>query len=141
MNTYEIITKQTLRELDLIGDEAHDDPIREAFYREQDDVLKAHGYSMNDDVYSIHVFDSAFHFDARWNMTIYEAIDYLAVKDGYDVVRFDNGNIGVVAYYSGQENGFEILGDFDPCNNGYDDDDDDVITESAPGLPWDFFWV
>lgn len=38
-----------------------------------------------------------------------EATDYLAIKDGYDVVKFDNGNLGVVAYYNGNQNGFEII--------------------------------
>ena len=39
-----------------------------------------------------------------------EAIQYLNIKEGYDMVQFDNGNIGFVAYYDGVENGFEVIG-------------------------------
>jgi len=40
-----------------------------------------------------------------------DAIQHLAIKDGYDLIQFENGNYGYVAYYNGIENGFEILGE------------------------------
>ena len=41
--------------------------------------------------------------------TIDEAIQHLDIKEGYDMVQYDNGNIGFVAYYDGVPNGFEII--------------------------------
>ena len=41
--------------------------------------------------------------------TIDEAIQHLAIKEGFDMVQFSNGNLGFVAYYDGEANGFEIL--------------------------------
>ena len=43
-------------------------------------------------------------------VTIYDAIEMLALKEGTDVVEYDNGNIGIVGYYNAWENGFVILG-------------------------------
>lgn len=37
--------------------------------------------------------------------------DYLAVKDGIDLIQFDNGNIGFVAYYNGHKSFIEIITD------------------------------
>ena len=42
-------------------------------------------------------------------VTIYDAIEMLALKEGTDVVEYDNGNIGIVGYYNAWENGFIIL--------------------------------
>ena len=36
-------------------------------------------------------------------------IDSLAIKDGLNLVRFENGNIGFVGTYNEYENGFEII--------------------------------
>ena len=43
-------------------------------------------------------------------MDIDDAIQCLAIKDGVDMVQFSNGNYGFVAYYSGDTNGFEVIG-------------------------------
>ena len=57
-----------------------------------------------------HFFDSPF-FDERIEIAcIWDAVNFLAIKNEVDIVRFNNGNIGFVAYYSGIENGFEIVG-------------------------------
>lgn len=37
------------------------------------------------------------------------AIQMLSIKEGFDVVEYENGNIGVMAYYDGRENGFELV--------------------------------
>lgn len=61
-----------------------------------------------------HYFDSAF-FDEYVELgemtasELSDRADALAIKDGIDVVRYDNGNYGIVAYYSGHENGFEVI--------------------------------
>lgn len=44
-------------------------------------------------------------------VTIYDAIEMLALKEGADVVEYENGNIGIVGYYNAWENGFIILGE------------------------------
>lgn len=38
-----------------------------------------------------------------------EHIDGLNIKDGYDLVQWENGNIGFLAYYSTLLDGFEII--------------------------------
>lgn len=75
---------------------------------EQDAILKANGFVF-DKKYKIHMFDSRYSNDTYVDEEINEAVQYLAIKDGYDLVRFENGNLGFVAYYNGHENGFEIL--------------------------------
>lgn len=77
---------------------------------EQDKILEEHGYSRtNRTEYLCHFFDSVFFDEQTTEFCIDEAIEALAIKDGVDIVRFDNGNIGFIAYYNGNINGFEIL--------------------------------
>lgn len=40
-----------------------------------------------------------------------DAIERLAIKDGCDLVRYENGNLGLVAYYSGRKSYLEIITD------------------------------
>lgn len=77
---------------------------------EQCDILTSNGFSFYK-CYRIHFFNSRYTHDHIINIDIDEAIQCLAIKDGYDLVRFENGNIGFVAYYNNVENGFEILRD------------------------------
>lgn len=67
-------------------------------------------YNDWDHCYLCHFFDSPFFDEGFYLNTIDEAIQSLAIKDGIDLVQFDNGNYGFVSYYSGTENGFEIKG-------------------------------
>lgn len=61
-----------------------------------------------------HYFDSAF-FDEYVELgemderELYDRTDALAFKEGIDVVRYDNGNYGILAYYGDNKNGFEII--------------------------------
>lgn len=58
----------------------------------------------------IHFFKSAFcSKDCYYYMSILDAIESLAIKDGCYCVKYENGNIGYIAEYSGKENGFEIV--------------------------------
>ena len=44
--------------------------------------------------------------------TIYDALQSLALKDGADLVEFEDGNIGYIGYYNGfliETNNFKIL--------------------------------
>lgn len=60
--------------------------------------------------YLCHFFDSGFFNESIEIIDIDCAIQYLAIKDGVDMVLFSNGNYGFVAYYNGEVNGFEIIG-------------------------------
>lgn len=91
-----------------------DDPNNEKLFNEQTEWLQKLGYKK--DWYTevtYHHFDSVFSDDYTTNDTLHDAIEALAIKDGVDLVRFENGNIGFVAYYSGYKDGFEILGKVD----------------------------
>ena len=77
---------------------------------EQNEKLKIFGYEDTyESMHLIHFFNSPFFNEKTKEMTIDDAIQYLAIKDGYDLVSFENGNKGYVAYYNTYENGFEIL--------------------------------
>ena len=79
---------------------------------EQDKILEEHGFSRtNRTEYRCHFFDSVFFDEQTMEFCIDEAIEALAIKDGVDIVRFGNGNIGFIAYYNDNINGFEILGE------------------------------
>ena len=56
-----------------------------------------------------HFFDSPFFDEDIGFWTVYDAIQCLAIKDGVDLVQYDNGRYGFVAYYNGNVNGFEIV--------------------------------
>ena len=83
-----------------------DDP--EKIIAEQEEKRKVFG--LNDDEYYLcHFFNSSFFFEATDYYTIDNAIPCLAIKEGFDMVQFSNGNLGFVAYYNGEANGFEII--------------------------------
>lgn len=99
MNNYTILTKGK------VEDDDH-----EALFEEQDALLTEMGFSLYSyNTYPIHYFDSAFYDECTVEETLHDAIDGLAIKEGTDLVQFDNGNIGFVAYYGEHKNGFEIL--------------------------------
>lgn len=94
---YTIITKNKVYE-------SEPEEIVEEQY-EKREVLGLNGNS-----YLCHFFNSGFfneHYEA-WSID--EAIQHLAIKDGVDMVQFENGNYGFIAYYNGERNGFEIVG-------------------------------
>lgn len=57
----------------------------------------------------VHFIDSPFGNSCMNWTTINDAIERLAIKDGADLVRFSNGNIGFVSYYNCSYDAFEIL--------------------------------
>ena len=75
---------------------------------EQDEILKWNGIYWDTD-YTIHFFSSTYTPEKTINICYNDAIQMLAIKDGCDLVQFENGNFGYVAYYNGNKNGFEIL--------------------------------
>lgn len=95
----EILTTKSLYEMDT--DELS------ALWNEQNCVLEKMGY----DLHSEYIIKFGQQKHAHL-LTIDEAIQCLALKDGCDLVKFENGNIGFVGYYNGfslDENHFEIL--------------------------------
>ena len=143
MNDYRVLTSCSV--LDLWKrhlSETEEETALNTLFNDQCNTLKEHGYEYNDsDAWSIHYFESPFHYDRVENMTVKEAIECLAIKDGYDIVQFSNGNVGFVAYYNGRANGFEILGEM---VEEYDDLDSIDYKEMYPelfGLSPDFFYV
>lgn len=97
MQTYQIITRNRV-----------DESEPEDIIREQNEKRKILG--LGDGNYICHFFDSGFATEKIIETQIDNAIQMLAIKEGYDLVQFENGNYGFVAYYDGEANGFEIIG-------------------------------
>lgn len=131
---YIVVTSESVLdgdELYTVEDERAEDERREFLVKEQDNILKENGYDILNTAYKIHFFNSAFSDDEYRLETIYDAIQLLAIKEGVDLVQYDNGNYGYVAYYGVEENGFEIMeptteeifrydeGDYDWANETY----------------------
>lgn len=105
---YRILTKKSVLDIPYENDEQNERELS-ALVDEQLVILGQTGILFTDS-YIIHFFDSAYTSDrTNEEMDIDDAIQHLAIKDGYDLVQFENGNFGFVAYYNGFENGFEIL--------------------------------
>lgn len=103
MNKYEVLTKKSVME--YTEEEAKE---REQLPENQDRILEWLGYEPINELYTIHFFESSFREESVEELSIYHAIEYLAIKDGADLVKFDNGKIGFVSYYNGEMDGFEI---------------------------------
>ena len=101
MPKYVIITKNQVYE-------SESEKIVEEIVEEQEEKRKLLG--LDGDHYVCHFFDSPYFSDSTEETSIEDAIQRLAIKDGYDMVQFQNGNYGFVAYYNGIVNGFEIVG-------------------------------
>ena len=83
----------------------------EILYLEQEQKAKELGLdtSFSAKEINVHFFNSRFFDESYTNSNIYDALENLAAKDGIDLVQYENGNYGYVAYYNGNRNGFEIL--------------------------------
>lgn len=105
MLKYEVVTDRCLWDIDF---ESGED--KELFAKEQDEKATEVGLDIYNQDYKVHFFESRWMYELTLDKTINEAVQILAIKDGCDFVRFENGNYGFVGYYNGNENGFEILG-------------------------------
>ena len=105
--SYKVLTVVSVLDIPYEDEKQHEQALDDLIL-EQDRIVKENGidYSKN---HKVHFFNSAYTTDAIRDMDIDYAIQCLAIKDGVDLVRFGNGNLGYVAYYNGRENGFEIL--------------------------------
>ena len=116
---YEIITKRTVYSI------GESDEERQALIDEQWDVLRQRGYDSST-TYIAHFFDSAFSDDETTTGNIDDLIEMLAIKDGVDLVQFEDGAIGFMAYYNGKENGFELFGGYKETRQRVEEYIDDV---------------
>ncbi len=110
MKEYIVLTQKSILDMEYENEKQWEQDCL-ALYEEQNAILKANGIE-NDDVksYIVHFFDSDFFDEQTTELTIDDAIQCLAIKDGVDLVQYENGNYGYVAYYGTCDNGFEILG-------------------------------
>lgn len=108
---FKILTSKSSLDIPYDTDEQYEHDCLELI-DEQDKILAGLIFKRNfTESYLIHFFDSVFFDESHTVMTIDEAIEYLAIKDGVDLVQYANGSIGFVAYYNGNDNGFEIVRD------------------------------
>lgn len=104
---YTILTKRRVYDSYYLLDENWS----EKLWEEQEKKCEELGIdtsSLADEV-KCHFFDSVFFDEHTGFYNVYDAIQCLAIKDGVNLVQYENGNYGFVAYYSGEENGFEIM--------------------------------
>lgn len=102
---YEVLTSYGVYD---ITEENHEEA-QESLVIEQRETLEKLGFA--DDCYTTYVVKFG-GCREREIMTIDEAIQSLALKDGADLVRFESGNVGFVGYYNGfsiDKNHFQIL--------------------------------
>ena len=112
MMKYKVLTSVDALEInDNYNTDEELEEIYNNLYEEQLQVLRDNGFEVdNDTVYKIHyIEDPLFHNDGIGYETIKDSFECNAIKEGYNVVKFENGKIGVVASYNGNENGFEFL--------------------------------
>ena len=102
-----VLTKQSVLDIPYESSEQNERDCR-VLVEEQYRILKEKGYDLNK-FYYLHFYDSYYTNEATVSMEIEDAVQLLAIKDGYDLVEFENGRIGFVAYYNLNKNGFEIL--------------------------------
>lgn len=108
---FELLTENSV--LDDWSDYDQDEAMN-ILFEQQQDALAENGFVdyYDNALYFIHFFDSPWFDESTQLMTIDEAVQALAIKDGADFVEYvDNGTYGYVAYYSGEPNGFEIVAD------------------------------
>lgn len=106
---FKILTKKSVMDIPYENDKQYTSE-NEKLVKEQNEILKDKGFDLSK-LYNIHFFESRYTYDSTSDMEIDNAIQCLAIKDGCDLVQYENGNYGFVAYYNGIENGFEILGE------------------------------
>lgn len=106
---YEIVTQRKLYDYCDIP-ESEEEKFREELCKEQLEFLASEIKTEHVILHFIedtHFCDDSYRYASTTEIDEY--IQYLAVKDGVDLVRFSNGNLGYVAYYNGHKNAFEII--------------------------------
>ena len=106
---YEEVTKLKLYDYcDMT--ESEEEKFRQELYEEQNEFLRN---EITTEYVIIHLLEDNHFLNEHYLYTdtreIEYYLEYFAIKDGCKLVRFQNGNIGFVAYYNRHENGFEII--------------------------------
>jgi hypothetical protein len=108
MKNYTILTKKSVLDIqEEIGE--LDSQLQESaltnLWGEQSSLIKG-------EYFAIHFLEDKHFLDESYttSFNIDDTIQCLAIKDGVDLVQFENGNMGFVAYYNGHKNGFEFKG-------------------------------
>lgn len=108
---FKVLTSVSALGIPYETDEQHERDMF-ALIDEQDKILESLMFKRSStECYLLHFFDSAFFDEMNIALSIDDGIEGLAIKNGVDLVEFENGNIGFVAYYNTSYNGFEILRD------------------------------
>lgn len=103
---YKVLTQKSILDMEYENEKQWEQDCL-ALYKEQNSILKENGID-NLESQWVHFFESPYSYDIIVKTDIDDAIEHLAIKDGVDLVQYENGNYGYVAYYSGVDNGFEI---------------------------------
>ena len=99
MKQFRILTQLTCDYVNAMDDEK----LQMALYNEQEAVLAKYGFHMGDYVWATNGYQVTI-------CTIDQAIEsMLSMKEGGDLVQFDNGRIGFVGYYGMDRTYFEII--------------------------------
>lgn len=104
MEQYKVLTRKSILNVD-----SENEFIVSALIEEQNGILENAGIDINNDFYIVRFFDNAFRNESIESITIYDAVQRLAAKEGYDLVIFEGGHIGYISYYGSDCDGFEIL--------------------------------
>ena len=107
---YTILTTRSVMDIPYDSSEQYELDCAE-LWGEQNEIISELAPSK---FYKCHFIEDPYYCN---DITIYvreldEAIQSLAIKDGVDLVRFENGKLGFMAYYNCHKNCFE----FEPCS-------------------------
>jgi len=106
---YKIVTQRKLYDYCDTSEE-EEEKFREELWEEQLKFIEREITTQNVIIHFIedtHFCDDCYRYATTTEID--EFTQYLAVKDGLDLVLFSNGNLGYVAYYNGHQNAFEII--------------------------------
>lgn len=105
---YTVLTDKSVLDIPYEDENQYSDACI-CLFENQVKKFEENGFDYSNKVYKVHFFNSVFRDESIEDCEIDDAVQCLAIKDGADLVRFDNGNVGFVSYYSGHEDAFEIL--------------------------------
>lgn len=96
MKKYSILTQKSILDTQEESEQI-------ALWEEQNKII-------NGEYFAIHFLNDPYFVNESYELSndISETIQYLAIKEGIDLVKFDNNNLGFVAYYGSNENAFEF---------------------------------
>jgi len=106
MTNYKILTQKSILDIQEEIAELEDNLQQLAL----NNLVKEQNKLIKGEFFAIHFFEDRHFLDESYTTTsdLEDTIQCLAIKDGVDLVQFENGNKGFVAYYNGHENGFEF---------------------------------